>query len=139
MYKLFLSLVISSGISFASMINGIAITVNDEPITIYDIEKTVETYLMDKNKEIAREYIGYRRSRTSARNKSSELVKKIQGLFDGSDESITAENANKDATKIHVQRDLLAGIVAKDVVKDLHMIPRKVEEYCDKNILHFHK
>ena len=40
MYKLFLSLVISSGISFASMINGIAITVNDEPITIYDIEKT---------------------------------------------------------------------------------------------------
>ena len=108
-------------------------------ISIYDIEKTVETYLMDKNKEIAREYIGYRRSRTSARNKSSELVKKIQGLFDGSDESITAENANKDATKIHVQRDLLAGIVAKDVVKDLHMIPRKVEEYCDKNILHFHK
>ena len=107
-------------------------------ISIYDIEKTVETYLMDKNKEIAREYIGYRRSRTSARNKSSELVKKIQGLFDGSDESITAENANKDATKIHVQRDLLAGIVAKDVVKDLHMIPRKVEEYCDKNILHFH-
>lgn len=41
MYKLFISLVISSGISFAAMINGIAIIVNDEPITLHDIDKTM--------------------------------------------------------------------------------------------------
>ena len=53
MYKLFLSLVISSGISFASMINGIAITVNDEPITIYDIEKTMSVNKVSKNEAVS--------------------------------------------------------------------------------------
>ena len=53
MYKLFLSLVISSGISFASMINGIAFTVNDEPITIYDIEKTMSVNKVSKNEAVS--------------------------------------------------------------------------------------
>ena len=39
MHKLFLALLISTGISFAEMTNGIALTVNDEPITLFDIEK----------------------------------------------------------------------------------------------------
>ena len=41
MYKLFLTLLVSSGISFAGIVNGVALTVNDQPITIYDIDKTV--------------------------------------------------------------------------------------------------
>lgn len=52
MYKLFLSLVISSGISFAAMVNGIAITVNDEPITVYDIEKTMSINKVGKNEAV---------------------------------------------------------------------------------------
>ena len=52
MYKLFLSLVISSGISFAAMVNGIAITVNDEPITVYDIEKTMSINKIGKNEAV---------------------------------------------------------------------------------------
>jgi hypothetical protein len=42
----------SSGISFASMINGIAITVNDEPITLYDIEKTMSVNKIAKMKQL---------------------------------------------------------------------------------------
>ena len=53
MYKLFLSLVISSGISFASMINGIAIIVNDMPITIYDIERTMSVNKVSKNEAVS--------------------------------------------------------------------------------------
>lgn len=53
MYKLFLSLAISSGISFASMMNGIAITVNEEPITIYDIEKTMSVNKIGKNEAVS--------------------------------------------------------------------------------------
>lgn len=53
MYKLFLSLLISSGISFASMINGIALIVNDQPITIYDIEKTMSVNNVSKNEAVS--------------------------------------------------------------------------------------
>lgn len=52
MYKLFLTLLVSSGISFAGVVNGIAITVNDEPITIYDIEKTMSVNKLGKNEAV---------------------------------------------------------------------------------------
>ncbi|AXX88594.1 peptidylprolyl isomerase [Arcobacter suis] len=52
MYKLFLTLLISSGISFAGIANGIAITVNDEPITVYDIEKTMSVNKLGKNEAV---------------------------------------------------------------------------------------
>ncbi len=52
MYKLFLALLVSSGISFANMENGIALTVNEEPITIYDIENTMTEGKMNKNQAV---------------------------------------------------------------------------------------
>lgn len=52
MYKLFLTLLVSSGISFAGVANGIAITVNDEPITVYDIEKTMSVTKLGKNEAV---------------------------------------------------------------------------------------
>lgn len=52
MYKLFLTLLVSSGISFAGVVNGIAITVNDEPITVYDIEKAMSVTKLSKNEAV---------------------------------------------------------------------------------------
>jgi hypothetical protein len=52
MYKLFLTLLVSSGISFAGIINGVALTVNDEPITIYDIDKTMSVNKIGKNEAV---------------------------------------------------------------------------------------
>lgn len=52
MYKLFLALLVSSGISFAGVINGVALTVNDEPITIYDIDKIVSVNKISKNEAV---------------------------------------------------------------------------------------
>ncbi len=52
MYKLFLTLLVSSGISFAGVANGIAITVNDEPITVYDIEKAMSVTKLSKNEAV---------------------------------------------------------------------------------------
>ena len=49
MHKLFLALLISTGISFAEMVNGLALTVNDEPITLYDIEKTMAENNINRN------------------------------------------------------------------------------------------
>lgn len=53
MYKLFLTLLVSSGISFAGMINGVALIVNDEPITIYDIDNTMSVNKIGKNQAVA--------------------------------------------------------------------------------------
>ncbi len=53
MYKLLLSLLIFSSLSFAQMVNGVALIVNDEPITIYDIEKTVSEQKINKNQAVS--------------------------------------------------------------------------------------
>jgi len=52
MYKLFLTLLVSSGISFAGMLNGVALIVNDEPITIYDINHTMSINKISKNEAV---------------------------------------------------------------------------------------
>ena len=53
MYKLFLSLLISSSIAFAGLVNGLALTVNDDPITIYDIETTMSQNNISKNEAVS--------------------------------------------------------------------------------------
>ena len=53
MYKLFLALLVSSGILLADVENGLALTVNDEPITIYDIDKTMVENKIGKNEAVS--------------------------------------------------------------------------------------
>ncbi len=53
MYKLFLAFLFSSAISFAGIINGIALTVNDDPITLYDIDQTMLSKNIDKNQAVS--------------------------------------------------------------------------------------
>lgn len=58
MKKFLLTLLLGAGLSYASTLNGIALIVNEEPITVYDIEKTMQvngisqeeaiSYLIDK-------------------------------------------------------------------------------------------
>lgn len=52
MNKLFISILLSSSISFASLINAIALVVNDKAITLYDIEKTMYVNNIDRNEAI---------------------------------------------------------------------------------------
>ena len=52
MHKFLLALVLGSSLTYASTINGIAITVNDEPITQYDIEKTMSVNKISKNEAV---------------------------------------------------------------------------------------
>lgn len=121
-----------------NIVDQIYLNNKDNTISIYDIEKITEYNLMQFDKEVAREYIGYRNARNYSRTKSSNLVKKINGLFDYNNMEVIAENANKDATKLHIQRDLLAGIVSKDITMDLHYLPKNVEKYMNENYIHFH-
>ncbi len=52
MYKLLLSLLIFSSLSFAGMINGVALIVNDEPITLHDIDTTMSEQNISKNQAV---------------------------------------------------------------------------------------
>jgi len=53
MHKLLLSLLLGSTLSFAGVINGIALTVNDSPITLYDIDKTMVDKNLNKNQAVS--------------------------------------------------------------------------------------
>ena len=53
MHKFLLALVLGSSLTYASTINGIAITVNDEPITQYDIENTMSVHKISKNEAVS--------------------------------------------------------------------------------------
>lgn len=53
MYKLLLSLLLGSTLSFAGVINGIALTVNEDPITLFDIDKTMLEKNIDENQAVS--------------------------------------------------------------------------------------
>ena len=106
--------------------------------SVYDVEKIVENALMkSKFKEAAREYIGYRRHRDIIRNEHNIIFKKIKGLISGKDRDITAENANKDSKMIPVQRDLTAGIVAREIGVN-YIMPTEIAENHEEGYIHYH-
>lgn len=107
-------------------------------MTVDEIQKIVEINLMKSSyKNVAREYIQYRTSRDNERRKYQEVTKNIQGLIDLTDKEILENNANKDATVIPVQRDLLAGVVSKDWGLN-YLIPKEVVKNHNEGYLYFH-
>lgn len=109
-----------------------------ESIDISCIQNTVEEVLMHSEyPEIARAYIEYRHDRDIQRSKRSALTREIEGLIDQTNIAILNENANKDAKVIPTQRDLLAGIVAKDYAKS-YILPKDIVEAHDKGEIHYH-
>ena len=53
MYKLLLTFLFTTSLSFAGIINAVALTVNDDPITLYDIDRTMVTKKVDKNQAVS--------------------------------------------------------------------------------------
>ncbi|WP_234405518.1 anaerobic ribonucleoside-triphosphate reductase [Paenibacillus sp. IHBB 10380] len=109
-----------------------------EKIDIEHIQDEVQSSLMNSSrKDAAEEYIGYREIRTLKRRERGSLDKKVQGLLDLTNEEVLKENSNKDGATIPTQRDLLAGIMAKDFAQT-YMIPKRVVEAHNNGDLHFH-
>ncbi|MEQ2026978.1 anaerobic ribonucleoside-triphosphate reductase [Xenorhabdus szentirmaii] len=66
-----------------------------------------------------------------------QLDHEIRGLIEQNHFSLLNENANKDSKVIPTQRDLLAGIVARQYAKQ-HMLPRDVVMAHEKGEIHYH-
>ncbi|CAI8229606.1 MAG: peptidylprolyl isomerase [Sulfurovum sp.] len=54
MKKLFLGLIIASNIVFANVINSVAITINDQPITFYDIKILMDRQNISKDEAVTK-------------------------------------------------------------------------------------
>ena len=106
MYKLFLSLLVSSGISLAAMVNGIAIIVNDEPITLYDIDKTMSVNNISKNEAV------------------SYLIDKI--LYD---QLVQENNITADVFDINDYTEKLASSNGMDVYTFKSVVKQKYPDY----------
>lgn len=52
MYKILLSIFLFTSLSYAGLVNAISILVNDEPITLYDIDKTISDKNLSKQEAI---------------------------------------------------------------------------------------
>ncbi|CAM4402341.1 anaerobic ribonucleoside-triphosphate reductase [Paenibacillus macerans] len=109
-----------------------------EKVDIEHIQDEVQSALMNsRRKDAAEAYIGYREIRTLKRRERSSLDKKVMGLLELTNEEVLKENSNKDGATIPTQRDLLAGIMAKDFAQT-YMIPKRVVEAHNSGSLHFH-
>ncbi|HCL4455116.1 TPA: anaerobic ribonucleoside-triphosphate reductase [Clostridium botulinum] len=112
--------------------------INKGSMKVEEIQDIIEEQLLNSDrKDVAKEYIRYRKERTLKREEQSELFKKVIGLIEGTDKGITDENANKDAKIIPVKRDLLAGIIARYYGLN-HMLPKRVKNAHINGDGHFH-
>ncbi len=109
-----------------------------DEVSIYQVETEIENTLMASCwKDVARNFIEYRHDRQQARDLESELHKNIVGLVDQTNPDILHENANKEATVFHVQRDLLAGEISRYYALN-YLLPREVAKEHIEGNLHFH-
>ncbi|WP_405169444.1 anaerobic ribonucleoside-triphosphate reductase [Paenibacillus sp. FSL H3-0286] len=107
-------------------------------VDIEHIQDEVQSALMlSKRKDVATEYIGYREVRSLKRRERGSLDKKVQGLLDHTNTEVMSENSNKDSQTIPTQRDLLAGIIAKDFAQ-AYMIPKRVVDAHNNGDIHQH-
>lgn len=103
-----------------------------ESVSIQDIEDRVEDKLMASHmKDVARQYIVYRASKTSIRMKKQAL-----DLINDENDELRTENSNKNTLLVPTQRDYLAGILCKDISREY--FSKKILEAHDKGMIHIH-
>lgn len=106
-------------------------------LTVEEIQDIVELGLMKSfHKEVAREYIRYRKMREFIRE-SEKTNDGILKLIDDKNEYLRTENSNKNHRIASTQRDYVAGEVSKDIAMRL-LLPAEVVDAHKKGIIHFH-
>lgn len=112
--------------------------VSTDIITTNIIERMVVEVLSLQHREVAERYLNFSHERNINREKNSSIYNSVMGLI-GTEkqESITNENANKDAGILSTQRDLLAGILSREYALN-HILPKDVADAHNKGEIHYH-
>ena len=106
----------------------------DEDIKVYEIQAIVEqTLIATGHIDVAEVYTQYRLEKDLRRHQAQSVEHQVSRL---TQDDVANENANKDARVFHVQRDRMAGSVAK--ARGLAMLPPRVASAHIKGQIHFH-
>lgn len=108
-------------------------------ISVESIQDLVIDQLQQSgNLDLAQAYQSYREQRTIQRQKRSKQYSEVVSLlYNHDNKDITTENANKNSKLIPTQRDLLAGLVAREHALN-HILPPEVAEAHKSGDIHFH-
>lgn len=107
-------------------------------LSVEEIQDKVEEGLMKSSyKDVAREYIRYRKTRELIRE-SEKANESILKLIDNKNDYLKTENSNKNVKIASTQRDYIAGEVSKDISKRL-LLPKEIVEAHERGAIHFHK
>ncbi|MCL1899289.1 MAG: anaerobic ribonucleoside-triphosphate reductase [Promicromonosporaceae bacterium] len=103
-------------------------------VEVWEIESIVEQTLVSQgHAPVTEHYATYRVQRARQRTEAMSVEHQVGRLTSS---EVKHENANKDARVYHVQRDRMAGSVAK--AKGMAMLPRRVAEAHAKGQIHYH-
>lgn len=120
-----------------NIIDYINFGIEDDSISVEEIQSIVVENLKQINKTTAKAYEDYMNERTRVRESKSKLVKEITGLIDMTNIDVIRENSNKNATVNSTQRDLIAGEVSKYISKTV-LIPKHIVKAHDEGEIHWH-
>lgn len=109
----------------------------EEILSVEAIQDLVEKLLMESSyKDVAREYIRYRKERELIRQTKSSFSS-VLSLIENKNEYLKTENSNKNVSIGSTQRDYMAGEVSKELSRKL-VLPKEIVEAHDTGIIHFH-
>ena len=109
----------------------------DKNLSVEEIQDFIINDLDDL--DISKAYKEYRDHRNKIRDfkLNQKFYTTVTELVDRKQNEASKENSNKDATQIHVIRDLIAGETSRKLYNELIM-PNKLRELHEKGILHVH-
>lgn len=109
----------------------------NSPCTVKEIESMVFDRLSAKGQfKTAKSYESFRAVQEFKRNTNTTDLA-IDSLIHATDTDITKENSNKDAKVLSTQRDLLAGIISKDIARR-KILPTYIVQAHDDCVIHYH-
>ena len=111
---------------------------NDELFnSVEGVEREVYNQLIAYDfADVAKSYEAYRAVQAFKR-KQNTTDKEILALINNVNEEVSRENSNKKATLASTQRDLMAGIISKDMAKR-KLIPAHIINAHEEGVLHYH-
>lgn len=106
-------------------------------LSVEDINDMVEESMLSVGcLELMRTFIEYRYLHKLIRQ-SNTTDESILSLIRQTNKEVMNENSNKDARNIPTQRDLIAGIVSRDITSRL-LLPKNISEAHEKGWIHYH-
>lgn len=120
-----------------NIIDYINFGIEDDSISVEEIQSIVVENLKQINKTTAKAYEDYMNERTRVRESKSKLVKEITGLIDNTNIDVLTENSNKQSQLASTQRDLIAGEVSKHIARTT-MIPKHLMDAHYQGIIKIH-